>query len=739
MRKRLNFYKIACLCVDISGLILLSFTGFAIPLYYDYSVNNIYVLPKVVLMRHLTIILLFLFLFKVIVLKAKVERPAIFYPILLFFLCSSIATTQSENPFISLFGCYSRYEGLTSLLNYIVLFYLSFFFIRKDYAAKIFFASCILSGILCGGYGFLQHFNKDPNWLVEMGESSTFGNKNFLSAYLVLILPFSFALFILSLDEPRPFLKILKMLLGIFFFLSSLFFIICIVILRTRGAWLGLLGEAILFSLLFGKRLFKKRYLYVFVIIFLSIIPLFFFKETSPIERIKETFKKGETIELTGSALARIYIWKSVLNLIRDHPLGVGPDSLKFTIPLYLSPDYWTVEGGVLDKAHNIILEITATTGWLGMLSYLTLWIALFIFGIRHRKNLLTIAILSSSFGYLIQNLFNFDLITYTFLFWVGMGIMVSINKPAINYQQPKISYQELRMRFLLFIPCVFLLAFLWKVSYIQMSADKIFASARNYEASGDIDGSIALYEKALSILPFEETYFRFLIPQYRNKINQTNDKRIIKNAILRIEDAIKYDPNNTSYYDTLAVAYQRLYQLGEKDCLEKVEASLKRGVRQNPNSPETWTNLGVFYAQQGRIKDAIKTYEAALKYQKANVRGRVLTLNNLGEAYFTDNQLEKSIEAFLSSLKVNPNQPEIYHYIARIYFKKGDYKHAVFFCEKALALKENDVSLLNDMGSSYYKAGDLKRAEEVFTKALSLDSSNEYAKRVLSLIKYGP
>ncbi|MEW6680372.1 MAG: tetratricopeptide repeat protein [bacterium] len=741
--KHLPYYRISCWLIDHIAIFVLSFTAFAIPLYYDYSINNIYVLPKVVLMRHLTIILLGLFFFRTLILKKGIEKPAIFLPIIAFAICSSIATTQSLNPFVSLFGCYSRYEGLTSLLNYIILFYLAFFFIKKGYQARIFFTSCVLSGLLSGGYGFLQHFDKDPNWLVEMGESSTFGNKNFLSAYLVLLCPLSFSLFLLSWDDKikkkrKAIIKILfnmgKFLQASFFFLSFLFFIVTIIIIRTRGAWLGLLGEGVLFLALLGKNLFKKRYLYILILLLISIIPLFFFKETSPIGRIKGTFKVKKGVELTGSALVRIYIWKSTLDLILHHPLGVGPDSLKFTIPLYLLPDYWTIEGGVLDKVHNIILEIAATTGWLGILSYTSLWISLFIFGVKNRKNILTIAVLSSSIGYLIQNLFNFDLITYTFLFWSGMGVLFGINREKEKLLAT--SFKLSGIRIILFIPFVFLLLFLWKVSNIQIEADKVFAQARNYEAAGDLDGSISLYEKALSFLPYEETYFRFLIPQYKNKIEKTEDKEIIKKIILRIEDAARYDPNNTSYYDTLAIAYQKLYQLGDKDGLKKGEESLKRGVKQNPNSPETWTNLGVFYSERGRIKDAIKTYTEALKYQKEGVRGRVLTLNNLGEAYFRDNQLDRAIWALKESLKTKNDQGEIYHYLALVYFKKEDYKNSAKECQKAVNFSPDNVSWLNDLGSAYYKAGDLKRAKEAFKKALLLDPSNEYAKRVLSVIK---
>ena len=736
---------------DTSAILLLSAITLFLPLYYDYSVNNIYVLPKVCLLRKLTLYLLALFAFRTTLLYGRLEKTRLFFPIIAFLIAASIATTQSLNPYVSLFGCYSRYEGLTAIINYILIFYIASHFVKQKWQARLILSSAVLSGLLSGGYGVLQHFNLDPNWLVEMGESSTFGNRNFLSAYLVLCAPLSLALGIEALDSKlskkksailKWFFQIGRILQTILFFLGFLFFIFAIVIIQTRGAWLGLFFECLFFLIFLAMRLSKKRLCIILGLLVLCIIPLFFFPQTSPIDRIKGTIKSNEKggVSLTGSAAVRIYIWKSALELIRHHPLGVGPDSLKFAIPWYISPDYYTLESGVLDKAHNIILETTATTGWLGIASYIWLWIALFSFGIsiilhKKEKRLITLALLSLSIGYLVQNLFNFDSVEYTFLFWIGMGIICGLNQPQ-SKEKPKPDIASISLRIAIFSLLAFGLFSLSKVINLQLESDKVFASARNYEAAGLREEAIALYEKADAMLGgWEETYHRFLVPNYESRLNQTSNKELIKETIEKLKGCIKYDPNNTSYYGAMATAYKKLYSLGEADGLKKAEEALLSAIKQNPNSPETITNLGVFYSERGDWAKAVGVYEGALKYQKKSVRGRMCTLNNLGEAYFNNNQTDKAIQIFSQSLKEDPKQGGICHYLALIYFKKEEYGSASVWCKKALQIEPKNAGWWNDLGSAYYKSGRMKEARKAFFEAIKLDTSNEYARKVLAVI----
>ncbi|MBU1261671.1 tetratricopeptide repeat protein [bacterium] len=747
--KHLPYYRIVCTLTDTAAILLLSAIALLVPLYYDYSVNNIYVLPKVILLRKFTLYLLALFAFRTTLLYGRLEKTRLFFPIIAFLIAASIATTQSLNPYVSLFGCYSRYEGLTSIINYILIFYMASHFVKQKWQARLILASAVLSGLLSGGYGVLQHFNADPNWLVEMGESSTFGNRNFLSAYLVLCAPLSLALGLEALDSKlskkrgvmfRRFFQIGRIFQVILFFLGFLFFIFAIIIIQTRGAWLGLFFSCLFFLIFLN--LSKKRLCIIFGLLILCVVPIFFFSQTSPIDKIKGTIKKDEKggVAFTGSALVRIYIWESTLELIRHHPLGVGPDSLKFAIPWYISPDYYTLEGGVLDKAHNIILETAATTGWLGIASYIWLWIVFFGFGIsiilhKKEKRLITLSLLSLSVAYLIQNLFHFDSVEYTFLFWIGMGIIYGLNQYQ-KEEKPKLNITSIFLRGAIFCLLAFGLFYLSKVIGLQLEADKVFAQARNYEAAGLREEAISLYEKAdLMLGGWEETYHRFLVPNYENRLRETSNKELIKETIERLKGCIKYDPNNTSYYGAMATAYKKLSALGEEDGLKKAEETLLRAIKQNPNSPEMITTLGVFYTERGDWKKACETYEGALKYQKKSVRGRITTLNNLGEAYFRNNQDEKAIRVFSSSLKEEEKQGGICHYLALIYFKKENYGSASVWCKKALEIEPKNAGWWNDSGSAYYKGGKMKEAKKAFEEAIKLDPNNEYAKKVLAVI----
>ena len=146
-------------------------------------------------------------------------------------------------------------------------------------------------------------------------------------------------------------------------------------------------------------------------------------------------------------------------------------------------------------------------------------------------------------------------------------------------------------------------------------------------------------------------------------------------------------------------------------------------------------TTLGVFYTERGDWQKAAETYEGALPYQKKSVRGRICTLNNLGEAYSNSNQADKAIQTFLQSLAEDPKQGGICHYLALIYFKSENYGSASVWCKKACQIEPKNSGWWNDLGSAYYKGGKMKEAKKAFSEAIRLDVNNEYARKVLAVI----
>ena len=95
----------------------------------------------------------------------------------------------------------------------------------------------------------------------------------------------------------------------------------------------------------------------------------------------------------------------------------------------------------------------------------------------------------------------------------------------------------------------------------------------------------------------------------------------------------------------------------------------------------------------------------------------------------------------FFRGLKINKKDPSTNYYLAEFYYKREDYKRALFFYHRAFenGAKENfDVNL--KMAIMYEKLGDLLRANQYYKKAFLLNPANEIIPdkiRELDSIKY--
>ncbi|WP_334130963.1 O-antigen ligase family protein [Silanimonas lenta] len=83
---------------------------------------------------------------------------------------------------------------------------------------------------------------------------------------------------------------------------------------------------------------------------------------------------QGQEDGLDFALSGRLVLWRTTLAIIRDHPLtGVGVDNFQQAYRAYASPDDQFVEWGRPGAfhAHQILLEILAETGLLGLLCWL--------------------------------------------------------------------------------------------------------------------------------------------------------------------------------------------------------------------------------------------------------------------------------------------------------------------------------------------------------------------------------
>ena len=167
---------------------------------------------------------------------------------------------------------------------------------------------------------------------------SFFTNPNYLSVYLLLLIPIALGLITVSS------LPVCKR------FFAAVVFTACSVALlftMSRGAWLGITTALILFSVIKDRR-FLVLLLVIVLLVLLAAPP--------------EVISRMKTIISIKSNMDRIKLWSSTIEMIKDHPvLGVGIGNFRPVYAEYAS-------GKLMIHTHNIFLQFTVELGIAGLL-----------------------------------------------------------------------------------------------------------------------------------------------------------------------------------------------------------------------------------------------------------------------------------------------------------------------------------------------------------------------------------
>ncbi|MFZ2539514.1 MAG: O-antigen ligase family protein [Oscillospiraceae bacterium] len=146
----------------------------------------------------------------------------------------------------------------------------------------------------------------------------------------------------------------------------------------------------------------------------------------------------------------RGYIWSRTLPLLKNNMIiGCGPDNFIFKFPQndFLGKYYaYETTNMVVDKPHNLFLQIFVNNGGIAFLAFMTIIITYIIdclklYAIKkHYSNEqgLGIASFLAVIGYLFAGLFNDSAVSVSPIFWIVFGAGVAIN--TINRNKLKVS-----------------------------------------------------------------------------------------------------------------------------------------------------------------------------------------------------------------------------------------------------------------------------------------------------------
>lgn len=590
------------------------------------------------------------------------------------------------------------------------------------------------------------------------------GNINILAASLTIKIPF----LLIGIVHFKGLKKI--------FVLISLLFVTTVILLTAaRASFINIILINIVFIAFYLKKhSFSKTSL---VSCFSFIIPAVLailianqvFEKSKDNSRYVSLEDRLQTINTKDESVnARLLYWGNTVEMISKDPvLGIGLGNYKIESIPYEKTE---VNDSMISlHTHNDFLEITAETGILNGIIYLSIFVFVVFINLKRAfkpgtEETQTIAILALmlSIVYGIDSLLNFPMFRPTMLiFFVLLLVLALINKSATD----AISGTETKkiMPLVLIVTSLITIYFAFLGYEASLLEYKIKKDAANSFSTNLLTGdelidelpkfkntlstAESFYEQVAIYYIHEKEYNKAF--KYLSKAEKINPyfgrlfyhKMIIANARGNSDSAYIYAkqayylrPRNLNFFK-MSTQFAR----SKNDTLELLkENKIFNSYRK---LPEAWTITAgelrkTKYDHNKLIKfidEGLKEFpgDSTLLNQKASTQSE----DYLKEAqvFMSKNNQSKTLELYLKALKADPENVDACQNLAYYYYNHGDYKQSLTNFLKALKIKEFPSGRTEFMvGNCYLKMNDIQNSCKYFT--ISKSKNFPDAKKQLEL-----
>jgi tetratricopeptide (TPR) repeat protein len=707
------------------------------PFIFTWINSELFEFNKMLFVYAIAIILVGASAVKMIIHKKWLIQNTVFnIPIGLFVGSSVLSTVFSIHPYTSFWGYYSRFNGgLASVLAYTAIFYVAVSTLERKHLPAL-LITLVISLFGSTLYAFPEHFGYSPSCTLIRGEFNaacwkqdvqhrvfgTFGQPNWLAAYIVLLLPLALVLPVATKKVPIQVLATTTLLLSY----PTLLFT------KSRSGFLGFaigmlifaVGLLFIFFKLFKSKLPNQKNVRKLVYVaaacgFLLFTSLLFGTPYSPswshimqnfqneqiVDDINETPKESVEQETqpvnrlevggTDSGEIRMIVWKGAIDVWRRYPLlGSGLETFAYSYYLDrpVAHNHVSEWDFLYNKAHNEFLNLLATTGIVGVFSYVSLlsWFCITTIVVTTKRirstavasfqstqavqdSFILVALLAGMIALSISNFLGFATVAVTvvmYLFFVITQILFAQEKEN-NQLEPK----------------EIVTLTIWQ----------------------KIGIGLAILATLLLLLSIRN---RWQADWYYNEGLQAARQSYVQDSVSLFIKAIQLQPREAVFYDDLANSYSKIafvlaeQEIQKKEALEKNKANeenmeneknkINEENKKNEVSKENKESEGSLYQQlepqtKRFIQMAVSLSDTALTLNAAHLnfyktRIKIMLLFSELDKIFLD-EAERTTQL---AMRLSPTDPKLVLTMAKIKLIQGDTPAATELLEKSVSLKPN-------------------------------------------------
>jgi len=630
------------------------------------------------------------------------------------------------NSYNSFWSNMERSEGGLFWIHLFVYFSLLVLIFKNKNDFKIVFQASLLAASWAILFGFMQNYG----WFGAVTTSgarmsSVLGNAAYFGSYMLMSV---FLAFYLLVSDKNIYWRI-------FYFI----FIICgstaLFMTQTRGAFLGLVGGVFLTALLviFGSKNRKIKMIssvaIVLIVVFISSI--FIFKESKIVTQSPTLGRISSISTNDYTAKTRLLAWGVATQGFVEKPLlGWGPDNYNQLFSRHFPPEiYRTSESRIwFDKAHSVFFEYLATTGLVGIASYLGL-LGLAVFVLVKTKELLPIQkniFIGLLAGYTFANMFVFDTIATYILFALVMAFIANLGFKPDEKDIIKLNSSAV----IIILVLLLVLGYVGiKSNYDASISNRKMLIAASYDAGGM---KVEAYGAYLDALKDNDNFTRFeirwqfndfVIDSYQG-FDDAGASEMFDMAITEVRKSIAEDPNNIKHYYNLSQLYLRSHRF-DSSRLDELIAMGDKMIEIGPTRAQTYYQIGEAYFRKDDFENSIIQYQKAvdLNYWVVDTHINVYVV-----AVFAGNEsLEKQAEARI--LELQPDyfeREEVLLKFIPMYKENNRIDRVISDLQKLIIINPMALEYHSSLAIVYAEMGENQKAEEAIRKFLDIDPNLE-------------
>ncbi|MFA7088155.1 MAG: O-antigen ligase family protein [Patescibacteria group bacterium] len=663
------------------------------------------------------------------------KRSYITYGLIAYFLAILASCAVSVDINLSFWGDAERMLGFFHLFHFFIfyLILISVFRSWKEWQAlllsSVLVATVVSAKGLWGGNVY-----------------SSIGNTTYVSGYLIFNLFFSLLLFFRSKRGLLHWLYLLPVGIMLAEFWSC----------HTSGAIIGLFFSLLLMFFLLGlfhkNRSLRRASLLISVVAVLGVVILFSQYQAA---WFQNSFLKNLTFQ-KATFQTRLISWQSAAKDFHNHPLfGTGFGNYAVIFDKHFDPrffDYATTET-YFDRAHNNLVDIISTTGLVGLLTYLSIFIAALYYLLREfnhngrragtegngpRRNLEIIIIVSLLAAYFIQNLAVFDsFVTY-------IGLMITLGFIHWSVQEREVSAEgEIELRApiigaqweLTFLIIVLSLILLF-VNHYNLKPWRMFQgviTGYGHILDGETSRGLAAYRRALSGTPLDRdgrtTLYTFVFsnPDVLNTLSAKEAAAFLEYAVSLAEENVAHNPQDSMAQMHLAQVsdvaaryhYQDLIQFNQYSA--RAMNAIDNAIESSPGRAPVYLVKSQILLGRGENEEAIRVIEHAISLNPNYNEGYC----RLAQFYLFLEEKDKVEDPLRRCADLGGanqiNSASLLIAAADYFALEEDYEYALQFAHRLVYLYENNGEVWLILAKLYHIAGEEEIAAQAAENAIIL------------------